>query len=82
VPVVSTDYSDIRRILPRPAQVVASRAPDDIAWAILDAHSERDAIVAEQRGWARSNASIEKAALELERVYQLYVRPSAVARAA
>src|SRR6185312_13009416 len=82
VPVVSTDYSDIRRILPRPAQVVASRAPDDIAWAILDAYGERDAIAREQKSWARANASIEKAALELERVYQRYVRPATVARVA
>jgi glycosyltransferase involved in cell wall biosynthesis len=82
VPVVSTDYSDIRRILPRPSQVVASRAPDDIAWAILDAYGERDALAREQRSWARSHASIEKAALELERVYQRYVRPAAVARVA
>jgi len=82
VPVVSTDYSDIRRILPRPAQVVASRAPDDIAWAILDAYGERDAIAREQKRWARAHAGIEKAALDLERVYQRYVRPAAVARVA
>ena len=82
VPVVSTDYSDIRRILPRPSQVVARRAPDDIAWAILDAYGDRDAIVREQKGWARAHAGIEKAALELERVYQRYIRPAAVARVA
>ena len=82
VPVVSTDYSDIRRILPRPSQVVARRAPDDIAWAILDTYGDRDAIVREQKGWARAHAGIEKAALELERVYQRYIRPAAVARVA
>ena len=82
VPVVSTDYSDIRRILPRPAQVVPSRAPDDIAWAILDTYGERDAIAREQKSWARAHASIEKAALDLERVYQRYVRPAAVTRMA
>jgi glycosyltransferase involved in cell wall biosynthesis len=82
VPVVSTDYSDIRRILPRPGQVVASRSPDDIAWAVLDAYGERDAIAAEQKRWVRAHASIEKATLELERVYQRYVRSPALARAA
>ena len=82
VPVVSTDYSDIRRILPRPGQVVASRSPDDIAWAVLDAYGERDAIAAEQKRWVRAHASIEKAALELERVYQRYVRSPELARAA
>jgi len=82
VPVVSTDYSDIRRILPRPGQVVASRNADDIAWAILDAYGERDAIAKEQKRWVRAHASIENATLELERVYQRYLRTPALARAA
>lgn len=82
VPVVSTDYSDIRRILPRPAQVVASRGADDIAWAILDAYGERDAIASDQKRWVRSHASIENATMELERVYQRYLRSPALARAA
>jgi len=82
VPVVSTDYSDIRRILPRPSQVVPSRNPDDLAWAILDAYGDRDAIAKEQKRWVRTHASIENATLELERVYQRYVRTPALARAA
>jgi starch synthase (maltosyl-transferring) len=81
-PVVSTDYSDIRRILPRPSQVVGSRGADDIAWAILDAYGERDAIAKEQKRWVRAHASIENATLELERVYQRYLRSPALARAA
>ena len=48
----------------------------------LDAYGERDAIAREQKSWARANAGIEKAALELERVYQRYVRPATVARVA
>jgi glycosyltransferase involved in cell wall biosynthesis len=82
VPVVSTDYSDIRRILPRPTQVVGSRAADDLAWAILDVYSDRDAIACEQKRWVRAHATIEKAALELSGVYQRYVRTSALARLA
>jgi len=82
VPVVSTDYSDIRRILPRPGQVIESRNADDLAWAILDAYGERDAIAREQKRWVRAHASIENAALELERVYQRYLRSPALARAA
>jgi glycosyltransferase involved in cell wall biosynthesis len=81
-PVVSTDYSDIRRILPRPSQVVESRSADDLAWAILDAYGERDAIAREQKRWVRAHASIENATLELERVYQRYLRTPALARAA
>ena len=80
-PVVSTDYSDIRHILPRPSQVFASRNADDLAWAILDAYGERDRIAAEQKRWVRAHASIETAAVELERVYQRYIRTPAFASA-
>jgi glycosyltransferase involved in cell wall biosynthesis len=82
LPVVSTDYSDIQRILPRKDQVIASRAPDDIAWAILDAYSDRDRIAAEQKRWVRSHATIDTATQELERVYQRYVRPHVLAHPA
>ena len=82
VPVVSTEYSDIRHILPRPAQVIGDRSPAKIAQAIVDAWLERDEIAAEQKRWVRNNASIEKATENLERVYQQYVRHQPVARAA
>ena len=82
VPVVSTDYSDIRRILPRPSQVVASRSPESLAGAILEAFIDRDEIAAEQKRWVRTHASIEKATESLERVYHQYIRPGLVARPA
>jgi len=82
VPVVSTDYSDIRHILPRPQQVVASRKPAELARAIVDAFLDRDAIVAEQKRWVRAHASIENAARELERVYSRYLPPHVHAHAA
>ncbi len=82
VPVVSTDYSDIRHILPRAGQVIGDRAPDKIAAAIVDAYLDRDAIAAEQKRWVRDNASIEKATENLERVYRQYIRPRAVAKLA
>ena len=82
VPVVSTDYSDIRHILPREAQVVGSRSPQQLAAAILDAYVDRDAIAAEQKRWVRTHASIEKATENLERVYDRYIRPGILARAA
>lgn len=81
VPVVSTDYSDIRHILPRAQQVVAERSPGALARAIVAAHADRDAIAAEQKRWARAHASIETAAKELERVYARYVRPDRLAHA-
>jgi glycosyltransferase involved in cell wall biosynthesis len=75
VPVVSTEYSDIRHILPRPSQIVASRDPEALAEAILQAHADREAIAAEQKRWVRGHATIETATKELERVYTRYVRP-------
>jgi len=81
VPVVSTDYSDIRHILPRPGQVVDTRSPMALARAILAADADRDAIAAEQKQWVRAHASIETATRELERVYASYVRPGRLAHA-
>jgi glycosyltransferase involved in cell wall biosynthesis len=74
VPVVSTEYSDIRRILPFAEQVVP-RSPDALSAAILWARSDRETIGARQQQWVQSHATIEKAARELERVYRRYVRP-------
>ena len=82
VPVASTDYSDIRQILPCAPQVVAERTPDAVARAVLRVDSMRDHVVSEQKRWVREHASIEKATQELERVYLHYVRRHAVAAAA
>jgi glycosyltransferase involved in cell wall biosynthesis len=73
VPVVSTDYSDIRRILPE-RQVVKKRDPALIAEAILTAELDHDLIAAQQKRWVLANASIEKATQDLERVYERYIR--------
>ncbi len=73
VPVVSTEYSDIRHILPRASQIVADRSPEKLARAIADAHAHREAIAGEQKRWVRAHASIETAARELESVYARYV---------
>jgi glycosyltransferase involved in cell wall biosynthesis len=74
VPVVSTDYSDIRRILPRMDQVVASRNAEELACAVIKVAKDREAIVAEQKRWVREHAAIDKVTQELELVYQRYVR--------
>lgn len=73
VPVTSTDYSDIRHILP-PRQVVIERSPDALAQAIVAAFDDHDAIAAEQKLWVRTHASIEHVTRNLERVYQRYIR--------
>ena len=82
VPVVSTDYSDIRDILPRASQVIGEREAAKIADAIVDAFLDREEIAAEQKRWVRANASIEKAAENLEQVYRHYVRHQPLPRAA
>jgi len=82
VPVVSTEYSDIRHILPRPTQIVGSRSPEGLAEAVLAAYEDRAAIVAEQKRWVRAHASIENVTRELERVYSRYVRTDGRAVAA
>ena len=82
VPVASTEYSDIRRILPCSFQVVAERTPEAIARAILHVHSRREHVTAEQKRWVREHASIEKATQELERVYLHYVRRDIVTETA
>jgi glycosyltransferase involved in cell wall biosynthesis len=73
VPVVSTDYSDIRRILPVTGQVVSRSSAEAIARAVIWAHEYRAAITAAQKQWVRANATIEQAARALEHVYRKYV---------
>jgi glycosyltransferase involved in cell wall biosynthesis len=73
VPVVSTDYSDIRRILPVAGQVVSRRSAEEIARRVLWAREHRAAIAAAQTQWVRANATIEQAARALANVYRKYV---------
>lgn len=73
VPVVSTEYSDIKEILPHPWQVVPSRDPGHLAEAILRAHREADGVAKAQRGWVERYATVEASADALERVYKQYL---------
>lgn len=82
VPVVSTDYSDIRRILPFPEQVVARPSAEFIARAVVWADSHRDLIVPRQKQWVHAHATIERAAGDLEQVYRKYIRSSPCVQAA
>jgi glycosyltransferase involved in cell wall biosynthesis len=75
VPVVSTEYSDIRRILPYDWQVVSARSARALAEAIRRAAGEREAVAARQRQWVLANATVEIAAAALERIYEKYARP-------
>jgi glycosyltransferase involved in cell wall biosynthesis len=82
VPVASTEYSDIRRILPFAAQVAARHDPEDVARAVIWAYSERALIAARQKEWVHAHATIEKAATELEHVYYKYIKADSRAQAA
>lgn len=71
VPVVATDFSDIRRILPFEWQVVGSRKPKDLALAIEKAAQSRGQVVAAQRQWVEANCSISKSVDALVNVYSV-----------
>lgn len=79
-PVISTNYSDVRRILPKPWQVVDSRAADDLAQAILRCCTEREDVVAAQRQWVRAHASVGASAAAMLSVYGCYLSHAAGAR--
>jgi glycosyltransferase involved in cell wall biosynthesis len=76
--VVSTDYSDVRRILPVPESIVGTRSEDDIAAAVLECHGRRAEIVRAQRRWVESHATMPAVASELLRVYARYLAGAAV----
>jgi glycosyltransferase involved in cell wall biosynthesis len=81
-PVASTEYSDIRRILPFDWQVVRERSADALVETILRAARERETVAARQRQWVLANATVELAASALERVYEKYARPEVCAQLA
>jgi len=71
-PVVSTEYSDIRRILPLSWQVVPQRRPELLAAAIQRAARERRSVVTAQRAWVEQHATAERSVTAMEAVYTLY----------
>jgi glycosyltransferase involved in cell wall biosynthesis len=73
--VVSTDYSDIRRILPSAEQIAGSRAEDVIADAVVRCHARRAELAKEQRRWVERHATASASAAALLAVYALY-RPT------
>jgi glycosyltransferase involved in cell wall biosynthesis len=72
--VVSTDYSDVRRILPDPRQVVASRSDAEIAHAIASCYVDRDGIAARQRLWVEAHATARTSALAMLEAYGRHVK--------
>jgi glycosyltransferase involved in cell wall biosynthesis len=73
-PVVSTEYSDIRRILPLPWQVAARREPELLADGIQRAAGERGSIATAQRAWVERHATAERSVTAMESIYATYAR--------
>ncbi len=71
-PVVSTEYSDIRRILPLPWQVVHQRCPELLADAIQRAACERSSVAKAQCAWVEQHATAERSVAAMEAVYAIY----------
>jgi glycosyltransferase involved in cell wall biosynthesis len=72
-PVVSTDYSDVRRILPQPWQVVPERDPRALAAGLERALAERAEVARVQRGWVERHASVAANVAALEQVYRRHL---------
>jgi len=73
-PVVSTNYSDVRRILPMSWQVVDSRDERELADAVLRCHELRSEVAGAQRRWVETHATVAASAQALLSVYAVYVR--------
>jgi len=76
--VVSTDYSDARRILPVPGTVVGSREASEIAGAVLRCHARRGEIAKAQRRWVERHATTSASAAALLAVYAKHLVESAL----
>jgi glycosyltransferase involved in cell wall biosynthesis len=72
-PVVSTEYSDIRLILPREWQIVKSRDPRELADAIIRSDRERRSLSQQQSEWVHANATLGSQVDRLEAVYRKYL---------
>ena len=78
--VVSTDYSDVRRILSA-EQVVGSRDEGELAAALVRCHARRAELACAQRRWVEQHATASASAAALLAVYAKYRAPLAVAPA-
>lgn len=80
-PVVSTEYSDIKMILPFAWQVRSQREPERLVSAIIRADQERKDVSTAQRAWVVQNATIEASTTRMEDIYRSYVSVSEGKRA-
>lgn len=80
-PVVSTEYSDIRRILPLSWQVVGERDPEQLSNGVLRCFAEREQVIRAQRDWVEANATMTASMNAMLEVYRRYRPSSAAVRA-
>ena len=73
-PVATTNYSDVRRILPLDWQVVDSRSPDELAEVVERCQRRQQEVTAAQRRWVQLNATVSASAQAMLTVYGLYAR--------
>ena len=71
-PVASTEYSDVRHILPFDWQVSSSRDAAELADIVERCHAERERVATAQRRWVEDNATLERSAARLLEVYGHY----------
>lgn len=74
-PVASTDYSDVKQILPNRWQVAQERDPGCLADIVERCLAERNWVVTAQRRWVESNGTIAASASRLLTLYERYLRP-------
>jgi glycosyltransferase involved in cell wall biosynthesis len=72
-PVASTNYSDVRRILPMSWQVVESRDERELADAVLRCQGLRSEVAGLQRRWVEEHATVAASTQALLSVYAGYV---------
>jgi glycosyltransferase involved in cell wall biosynthesis len=72
VPVVSTEYGDLRRLLPVRAQVVRTRSEQDLAGAVLNCYRRRDHIARAQHRALQREATAAATTAALLGVYAKY----------
>jgi glycosyltransferase involved in cell wall biosynthesis len=76
-PVASTDYSDVKQILPNRWQVAQDRDADLLADIVERCMAERDRVAASQRQWVETNGTIAASTSSLLALYERYLQPVA-----
>ena len=71
-PVATTDYSDVRRIVPFRWQVASSRSASALADIVERCHRERATVARAQRAWVERHADVAQATDALLQVYEGY----------